>query len=72
MLVPLCLEGGETVLDPNLGGKDEKSKRKLPLGETAEDRREEKQKWLCTGALSKGSLGRRRLMTGGELAGIFS
>ncbi|KAF4790054.1 hypothetical protein TURU_143738 [Turdus rufiventris] len=51
------LEGGETVLDPNLGVKDEKSKRKLPFGETAEDRREEKQEWLCTGALSKGSLG---------------
>lgn len=41
LLLPLCLEGGETVLDPSLGGKGEESKRKLPLGETAEDRREE-------------------------------
>lgn len=54
LLLPLCLKGGETVLDPNLGGKDEESKRKLPLAGTAAVKREEQQEWLCTGALSKG------------------
>lgn len=54
LILPLCLEGGEAVLDLSLGGKDEESKRNLPLAGTAEDKREECQEYLCTGALSKG------------------
>lgn len=40
LLLPLCLEGGETALNPSLGGKDEKSERNLPLAGTAADKRE--------------------------------
>lgn len=37
----LVLKGGETVLDPSMGGKDEESERNLRLAGTAMDKREE-------------------------------
>lgn len=49
LLLPLCLERGEIVLDPSLGGKHEERERSLHIVGTAGDKRREWQEHHGTG-----------------------